>query len=62
MPNAIKKTVIALWMVTIAALLLLILVSLDTPQERDMLQWANAECEQGNKDACRLERNLLTKR
>lgn len=31
------------------------------PTEHDLLAWATVECEQGNQDACQLERNILTK-
>lgn len=50
------------WALLLVALLTLLAIGTQSDAQYDELGWATTECEQGNTDACQLERNLLTEK
>ena len=50
------------WAALLVSLLTLLVMGTQSDAQYDELSWATTECSQGNTDACKLERNLLTEK
>lgn len=56
------SNVTALFIALIALGMVSVLSIYNNQPRETPLEWAIAECDQGNSDACQLERNLLTEK
>ncbi len=57
-----SKIIIISWALLLATLLAFLALGTQSDAQYDELSWATTECSQGNTDACKLERNLLTEK
>lgn len=57
-----SKIIIISWALLSATLIAFLAIGTQSDAQYDELGWATTECEQGNTDACQLERNLLTEK